>query len=259
TINAGSNDLTFFPNFGPGQSIGSGGNTPLSAMAADFNHDGITGLLVANNSDGAISLLLGSASGPSLARVFARADVAHPTDVALGDDPSVFYVSQEGEETAARFSLDLGLGVIANLGGNQGRQIATLLPLRDSAPATVATLLTVAGEREAALTDSIAALESTLTIGIIVAVVNSGENYDQDAEPVLLADGQPERQAVDAGAGLPGFVIGLEEALQRTGLELRQKLFEADKHQRPVDDVDALSRETMGMQQTLVASAGRQL
>ena len=92
-----------------------------------------------------------------------------------------------------------------------------------------------------------------------MAVVNSGENYDQDAEPVLLADGQPERQAVDAGAGLPGFVIGLEEALQRTGLELRQKLFEADKHQRPVDDVDALSRETMGMQQTLVASAGRQL
>ena len=47
------------------------------------------------------------------------------------------------------------------------------------------------------MADSIAALESTLTIGIIVAVVNSGENYDQDAEPLLLADGLPEHQAVD--------------------------------------------------------------
>src|SRR5207244_9724374 len=114
TINAGSNDLTFFPNFGPGQNISSGGNTPLAAVAADLNHDGIMDLLVANNGDGAISLLLGEASGPTLAKVFSRADVAHPTDVALGDDPSVFYVSQEGEETAARFTLDLGLGVIAS-------------------------------------------------------------------------------------------------------------------------------------------------
>ena len=51
TVNAGSNDLTLFPNFGAGQSIGTGGNTPLAAVAADFNHDGIMDLLVANNGD----------------------------------------------------------------------------------------------------------------------------------------------------------------------------------------------------------------
>jgi hypothetical protein len=259
TVNAGSNDLTFFPNFGTGRSIDSGGSMPLAAVAADLNHDGIMDLLVANNGDGAISLLLGSASGPTLAKVFSSADVKHPTDVALGDDPSVFYVSQEGEETAARFTLDLGLGVIASPSppGTPARQIATLLPLVDAAPATVATLLTVADEREAALTDSIAALESTLTIGIIVAAVNSGENYEPDAQALLLDDALPElRQAVDANPGLPGFVIGLEEALQRTGLELRQKLFEAGKPQRPVDDVGALLREAISIPQALIASAG---
>ncbi|HEV3447659.1 MAG TPA: VCBS repeat-containing protein, partial [Gemmataceae bacterium] len=259
TVNAGSNNLTFFPNFGLGRSIDSGGNTPLAAVATDLNHDGIMDLLVANNGDGAISLLLGSASGPTLAKVFSSADVKHPTDVALGDDPSVFYVSQEGEETAARFTLDLGLGVIASPSspGTPARQIATLLPLIDAAPATVATLLTVADEREAALTDSIAALESTLTIGIIVAAVNSGENYEPDAQALLLDDALPElRQAVDANPGLPGFVIGLEEALQRTGLELRQKLFEASKTHHPDDDGGALFREAISIPQALVASAG---
>jgi FG-GAP-like repeat len=253
TVNAGSNDLTFFPNFGAAQSIGTGGNTPLAAVAADLNHDGIMDLLVANNGDGGISLLLGSASGLTLAKVFSRADVTHPTDVALGDDPSVFYVSQEGEETAARFTLDLGLGLATSPG--PARIIAGLLPLQDSAPATVATLLTVAGEHELPGAERALALEPTLAIGLIVALASSGEADYEDREASsphedlmqLSGSSNPSRD-------LAGLVIGLEEALERAGMKLRQRLLETDKRPMPITDLDAFFKETISAQQAVVSA-----
>jgi hypothetical protein len=102
SINAGSNDLTFFADFGPGRSILSGGGAPVAAVAGDFNGDGAADLLVANNSDGAVTLLLGGPDGPNLAETFARAEVQHPTDLAVvstGDLQDV-YVAEEGQESA---------------------------------------------------------------------------------------------------------------------------------------------------------------
>jgi hypothetical protein len=102
SINTGSNDLTFFRDFGAGRSIASGGDRPLAAVAGDFNHDGITDLLVVNNGDGREALLLGGVDGLTLTQTFSRSDVPHPTAIALaasaeGED---VYVVDDSRESA---------------------------------------------------------------------------------------------------------------------------------------------------------------
>src|SRR5205807_160981 len=56
TVNSGSDDLTFVPNFlapgAVGREIPSGGHSPVAALAADVNGDGVSDLVVANNGDG---------------------------------------------------------------------------------------------------------------------------------------------------------------------------------------------------------------
>jgi hypothetical protein len=102
SVNAGSNDLTFFRDFGPGISIASGGETPMAALAGVFNANGIDDLLVANNGDGRITLLLGGPDGLSAADSFSHAGVPHPTALALalaGEQTNI-YVAGEGQEAA---------------------------------------------------------------------------------------------------------------------------------------------------------------
>jgi hypothetical protein len=101
SVNAGSNDLTFFRDFGTGISIASGGETPVAALAGDFS-GGPEDLLVANNGDGRVTLLLGGPDGLSVAESFSRADVPHPTALALtvvGEQTNIF-VAEEGRESA---------------------------------------------------------------------------------------------------------------------------------------------------------------
>ena len=69
TVNAGSNDLTFFANFGPGISVATAGVDPVAAIAGDFNHNGTTDLIVAS-SNGYFTLLLAGSNGPQVANVF---------------------------------------------------------------------------------------------------------------------------------------------------------------------------------------------
>src|SRR5439155_21904978 len=78
SINAGSNDLTFFanPTFTTsvaGLRLDSGGELPLAAAAGDFNFDGISDLVVVNNGDGRMTLLLGGPEGLSFAASFSHA------------------------------------------------------------------------------------------------------------------------------------------------------------------------------------------
>jgi hypothetical protein len=107
SINAGSNDLTFFPNPSftssvAGLRLDSGGELPLAAVEGDFNFDGLSDLVVVNNGDGRMTLLLGGPDGPSFAASFSNAGVPHPSAVAVTDSGDVVqvYVTEEGQETA---------------------------------------------------------------------------------------------------------------------------------------------------------------
>src|SRR5262249_4151062 len=56
TVNSGSNDLTFRPDFLASSeelSIGSDGDRPFAAVEGDLNGDGLSDLIVANNGNGA--------------------------------------------------------------------------------------------------------------------------------------------------------------------------------------------------------------
>jgi hypothetical protein len=74
----------------------------VAALVGDFNGDGSSDLLIAHNGDGHVTLLTGGPGGPELAASFARADVPHPTDLALashGEERDI-YVTGEGQESA---------------------------------------------------------------------------------------------------------------------------------------------------------------
>src|SRR5262249_55410068 len=94
-------------------------------------------------------LLLGTEEGPALAHIFSAVDLAHPTDVALSDDGTLLYVSDEGEEGVAHFTLDFGTAIPVPVAdglagaGEPGQRLAEVLPLQESSLATVATFLTV--------------------------------------------------------------------------------------------------------------------
>jgi hypothetical protein len=158
TVNAGSNDLTFFSDFGAGQSISSGGDHPLSAVEGDFNHDGLMDLAVANNGDGRVSLLLGDANGLALASTFGVDGMLHPTSLALGLDGRTIYIAGEsgefatpvdlslhlphaGVDSEGQFALRLGTG-LPTLDAVERQREASLVPLSERALALVGTILT---------------------------------------------------------------------------------------------------------------------
>jgi hypothetical protein len=112
TVNAGSNDLTYFPGFGPGRSIASGGLGPTAAAAGDFTRDGRTGLVVLNSLDNHVALLLPGSDGPQIAAVLAPGNLAGLSDLALGrlsGNAVEVYVTAAGQDAVTRlaFSLDL--------------------------------------------------------------------------------------------------------------------------------------------------------
>jgi hypothetical protein len=266
TVDAGSGGLTLFSGFGPGRALDSGGAGPVAAVAGDFNHDGTADLIVANNEGGQVALLLGAADGPAVARVFLDPDVPHPTDLALSDDGSVLYVGEEGEEVAARFSLDLGIAVpafadVQAVGAPPSQRLAELLPLRETTVATVATVLTVVRDEGAAPTLATATPEAPADLlPASVAAAAGGEGGVADATAGVGGGGIPAEDADEGGsattgpaAGIPGEegpAPSLEEGLRRNATELRDHLFDGDPPPAPgaagEGAVDAVFRHGMG-------------
>jgi hypothetical protein len=180
TLNAGSNDLSFFPNIASdvlpapgnavahggvfvGQSIASGGEFPIAAVAGDFGGGGQTDLLVANNTSGTLALFLGGATGPVLAETFVQANLPNPTSLAVDSAGDIFGAT-EGVDAAISVILGLGgggvggggAGGVAGIAGGIGaggfgvtlpplaeQQISPLQPLSPGTLGLVETLLSV--------------------------------------------------------------------------------------------------------------------
>jgi hypothetical protein len=232
TINAGSNNLTYFADFGPGRSIASGGDTPLAAVTGDFNHDGTTDLLVANNGDGHVALLDSTPDGPAFDRVFSSLDAPHPTDLAVAD--MNVYVTNEGQDSEVLLT-SFGIPVpgtvneprppLADVLLANGPGFESPLSVRDQpeAPATELGLLAAAGAlpprgeaagpagEEPAAAEQLPAEAGPQVDGV------SGESAA--AAPASGGGDNGEASGADSGSGdgaaLSGFQIGVEDALRR--------------------------------------------
>jgi hypothetical protein len=87
--------------------LDTGGTDPTAMLVTDFNHDGLSDLVVANTGDGKVDVFLGAVDGPQLNDVFTDPDMPHPSAVALSavQGDTVFYATTEGLERAFRFEL----------------------------------------------------------------------------------------------------------------------------------------------------------
>jgi hypothetical protein len=144
TINSRSNDITFISNFTDpfsiGRRIATGGQTPIAALATDFNGDSTSDLIVAHNRDGVISLLLGGLGGLSLAGTATDPDLAHPAAIAMTTMGIV--AVEEGEEEARLLTFDFGIAVLPPGAGPGPTEQPDFLPLPESSLAFVIVLLT---------------------------------------------------------------------------------------------------------------------
>jgi hypothetical protein len=129
TVNQGSDDLTVIPDLRNPEiavEIFSGGEHPVAAVAADFNHDGFTDVVVVNNGDGVVELLNGTATGFNLGGLFSSSDLLHPTDIAFDAARNILFAAAEGSETAVPiFLTSLGITVsdphlLSNLSSTSG-------------------------------------------------------------------------------------------------------------------------------------------
>jgi hypothetical protein len=141
TVNAGSNDLTLFSGLGPGRSVSTDGGTPVAAVAGDFTHDGATDLVVASY-DGRVTLLMGGADGPRVAKVLAPTGLFNVSDLALGGmtgDRLELYAAVEGTDAAMPLNFVFDAAEPANLVFTPGLlpALSTALPADGTPPATV--------------------------------------------------------------------------------------------------------------------------
>jgi hypothetical protein len=211
TINAGSNDLTFFRNFAPGQTLSSGGELPVAAVAGDFNHNGIDDLIVANNGDGRESLFLGSAEGLVFSRSFFNSDVRHPTGLAVAvvGDTQQIYMVDEGKDAAVLLT-SFAIPIPASATSAQPRPIADVFVLQGpgfSKALDIPSILETAGLQ---LPEGLGRLTEAEINALVVAPLLIGGG---DAPP----DGPPE--AEQGNDDLDSFVIG-----QHASLDLRRSV-----------------------------------
>ncbi len=199
TLN-GAGGLTLVSNFrAPGASatsaLGSGGDRPLAGLAGDFNGDGMSDLVIANNGDGRVALLFGGADGPQLAQTVTSSDALHPTAVVLGSGADGFlevFVTEEGREAAVPLTFDLDAGIpVVGPGGGPRPQSADLLSLNDGTVPIIPTVVTGDGG------DSLSTVVQRLRAGD-----GDGPAGDAGSAPGPRPFGDADAEVVEELAGL---------------------------------------------------------
>ena len=226
-LSPGSNTVTLISDFMDTppltRTFGSGGLDPVAAVV--FHSDnGFDNLIVANNDDGHVALLEGSAEGLILDPDIQ--ELLNPTALALSSFTGgqvEIYAATEGSEAATLLTFQLG--------GETGNFMATvpgLQPLRDAALPLIATLLTLTietstaelnparfeGEGEAAAAVSFLPV-STVTVGQSLsehAGTGEGENGEEEVpnEPK-----EPDLPVAQESSSWQPFFMGLDEALDQ--------------------------------------------
>ncbi len=204
TINAGSNDLSFFSGFGAGRRFGSGGDTPLAGASGDFNGDGFSDLLVANNGDGVVSLLVGDAGGLALARTFTHADLLHPTALALatGDGVVDVYVTAEGRESAIHLT---SFGIPVPVAGAAEPSLADILLVNGPGFAVALDILVLAATPE-----SLAGERAELGLARANVLAFESLLFDDEAQDEST-NADPE-----AASERTAFMIGVDDAIRQS-------------------------------------------
>lgn len=285
TVNAGSNDLTFFSNLGSGRAVKIEGADPVAAVAGDFNHDGVSDLIVAD-SDGLFTLFAGSTNGPQAGNALLVPGLANIADMAIGStkgDAVNLYATVDGIEAAylvtfvldqSSSSLDQSSSSLETFvtGGSQ-----ELLAHTASAEVQFVESGTLQEAEYSSLSDSPLGIVATLTLGSeadgpVVSANTPSPTRNADEEAGLVAetdDGQSDlsRESLIAGATELPIMLHLEDT---EGFEAPtvvvpfpspfewydssgQAPFEADQ-QRIIDEISRWNAGRMGNLPTIFAT-----
>jgi hypothetical protein len=246
SVNAGSNDLTFYADVAnpasKGVSVPSGGQLPVAALPANVN--GAAGLVVANEADGRVTVLVGGPEGLHLARTLATG--LHPgalAEATSGSSPQVYAVDAgsgtvelltlapaEVATTAAPAPVEPvpAFDGTAGSDADSGARRPTAADLQPLTPATVAVVPTVVAGAESAEErgarpaeegpphSSPAPPSSSASAGR----PGSPEEAGPEGEPGASATGGAPTSPPMAMGGLQGrsvtrMVLGVDEAVQQ--------------------------------------------
>jgi hypothetical protein len=226
SINAGSNDLTFFPNPSftrsvAGLRLDSGGELPLAAAAGDFNFDGLSDLVVVNNGDGHVTLLVGGPEGPSFAASFSNGGVPHPTAVAVTGSGDVLqvYVAEEDQETAFLLT-SFGIPIPVPTSPIPPVVIPDVVVINGPGFAIELSLVVFAGvgepENEPRVPEPVRREGEGAEPGPPVGDLSHGHPTApaQSGREEGRADAGPEADAATQGPAVIGFMLGVDDALR---------------------------------------------
>ena len=186
---------------------------------------GFEDLVVGNGGDGVLALFEGSAGGLTLASSATLSDLPSPTAlvfVGLAGGDVEFYGATEGQEAAVLVALSLGVGTTTSA-------LPSLVPLQESSPALVGTLLVVTVESSAnnvdlglAETEAAISLSSGGAISLGQSLFGQGDVY---ATPAAGPEPPAQREPATPGGEVPNppgwmrFLLGTDEAIERFNRE----------------------------------------
>jgi len=218
-LSPGSNTVTLITDFtgsSPPRTFPSGGLDPVAAVVFPSSN-GFDDVIVANNDDGHVALLEGSAEGLILDPDIQ--ELLNPTALALSSFTGgqvEIYAATEGSEAATLLTFQLG--------GETGMPtVPGLQPLRDAALPLIATLLTLTIETSTAEFDP-GAFDGEAAAAVSFLPVTVGQSLPENASTGESENGdagepnepkEPDLPVTQESSSWQPFLMGLDEALDQ--------------------------------------------